>query len=111
MVFLCSCKAAYHSYVSLDSAVLFCMFNLELEIPDIARLKQLKECQKAALANSFNSKKLKAKIKDKEQAEVKKAPAEVNGSPSSACSRQRTRRAPLPWPCRKARLSAPSRNN
>ena len=56
IVFLCNCKGAYHSYVCLESAVLSCMFNPELEIPDIAWLKQLK-----------------VKIKDKKKAEVQEA--------------------------------------
>ena len=61
IVFLCNCKGAYNSYVCLESAVLSCMFNPELEIPDIARLKQLKDRQKKALANPFNAKQLRAK--------------------------------------------------
>ena len=68
VVFLCSCKSAYHSYVCLESTVLSLMFNPELKIPDIARLKQLKERQRTELANPFNAKVLKEKSKLQDKA-------------------------------------------
>ncbi len=38
------------------------LYNTELEVPDIARLKQIKVRERTELANPFNSKKLKDKV-------------------------------------------------
>ncbi len=37
------------------------LYDTELEVPDIARSKQIKECERTELANPFNAKKLKEK--------------------------------------------------
>ncbi len=61
VVFLCSCRHCYQNYVCIESAVLSLLYNSELEVPDIARLKQIKERERTELANPFNAKKLKEK--------------------------------------------------
>jgi hypothetical protein len=43
MVFSCTCKDAYQAYCCVESVILSLLFNPELEVPDIARLKQFKE--------------------------------------------------------------------
>jgi hypothetical protein len=61
VVFLCSCLHCYQNYVCIESAVLSLLYNTYSEVPDIARLKQIKERERAELANPFNAKKLKEK--------------------------------------------------
>ncbi len=61
VVFLCSCRHCYQNYVCIKSAVLSLLYNTELEVPDIARLKHIKECERTELANPFNAKKLTEK--------------------------------------------------
>jgi hypothetical protein len=71
-VFLCTCCDAYQKYCCVESTVLSLLYNLELEVPDIARLQQIKEREKAMLANPFNTKRNKDK-KLKEDKEKEKA--------------------------------------
>jgi hypothetical protein len=66
-VFLCTCCDAYQKYCCVESTILSLLYNLELEVPDIERLKQIKEREKLVLANPFNAK----RIKDQKQKEAK----------------------------------------
>ena len=79
MVWLCMCADAYQSYCCVESVVLSLLFNPALEVPDIARLKQLKERERVAHANPFNA--AMFDIEKKEKQERKKAeklePAEL----------------------------------
>ncbi len=56
----------------MESTALSLLYNLELEVPDIARLQQIKEREKAELANPLNTKRIKDK-KWKEDKEKEKA--------------------------------------
>jgi hypothetical protein len=58
----------------VESTALTLLFNSELEVPDLLRLKQLKEREKAELANPFTAKRLKEKKSKEEKAKVKDAP-------------------------------------
>jgi hypothetical protein len=60
-VFLCTCCDAYQKYCCVESTALSLLYNLELEVPDISRMQQIKEREKAELANPFNTKRLKEK--------------------------------------------------
>ena len=55
MVFLCTCADAYQSYCCVESVLLSLLSNPELEVADIARLKQLNERERAARANPFTA--------------------------------------------------------
>jgi hypothetical protein len=54
-VFLCSCGHAYQHYCFAEGVVLSLLNNSELQVPDVARLKQLKERQGAELSICFKS--------------------------------------------------------
>ena len=83
MVWLCTCADAYQSYCCVKSVVLSLLFNPALEVPDIARLKQLKERERAAHANPFNA--ATFDIEKKTQQERKKAEKlEPNCKPAMA---------------------------
>ena len=74
MVWLCSCADAYQSYCCVESIILSLLFNPELEVPDIARMKQLKERERAARANpftaaTFDAEMLKEKARERKKAE------------------------------------------
>jgi hypothetical protein len=71
-VFLCTCCDAYQKYCCVESTALSLLYNVELEVPDIARLQQIKEREKALLANPFNTKRIK-EMKKKEDKEKEKA--------------------------------------
>ncbi len=43
------------SIVVSESAIISLLFNPEMEVPDIARLKQLKDRKRAARANPFGA--------------------------------------------------------
>ena len=87
-VFLCTCCDAYQKYCCVESTALSLLYNLELEVPDIARLKQIKEREKAELKNPFNIKRLKEqkRKKDKEPAPTWKPhmPVYATCAPGSA---------------------------
>ena len=89
-VFLCTCCDAYQKYCCVESTALSLLYNLELEVPDIARLKQIKEREKAEMKNPFNTKRLKEqkrkKDKDKETAPTWKPhmPVYATCAPGSA---------------------------
>ena len=72
MVWLCTCADAYQSYCCVESVILSLRFNPVLEVPDIARLKQIKERERAAHANPFNAATFdieKKKERDRKKAE------------------------------------------
>ena len=71
MVWLCTCADVYQSYCCVESVVLSMLFNPALEVPDNARLKQLKERERAAHANPFNA--ARFDIEKKKEKERKKA--------------------------------------
>ena len=77
-MFLCTCCDAYQKYCCVESTALYLLYNIELQVPDIARLQQIKEREKAELKNPFNSKHLKEQKrkedKGKEKAEPKWMP-------------------------------------
>ena len=75
-VFLCTCCDAYQKYCCVESTVLSLLYNTELDVPDIARLKEIKEREKAERANPWNSKRLKEKKRkdDKKKTEVQWKP-------------------------------------
>jgi hypothetical protein len=66
MEFLCVCVDAYQCYACVESLVLSMLFNPNLNVPDKLREKQLKDREKAVLANPFTTKRMKEK-KTKEQ--------------------------------------------
>jgi hypothetical protein len=55
VVYLCLYRHCYQNYMCIESAVLSLLYNTELEVPDIARLKQIKERERTELANLFNA--------------------------------------------------------
>jgi hypothetical protein len=61
VAFLRLYRHCYQNYVCIESTVLSLLYNMELEVSDIVRLKQIKERERAELANPFNSNKLKEK--------------------------------------------------
>ena len=73
-VFLCTCCDAYQKYCCMESTALSLLYNIGLEVPDIALLKQIKEREMAdsELANRdpFNSKRLKERKEDKAKAKA-----------------------------------------
>ena len=73
-VFLCTCCDAYQKYCCVESSILSLLYNLELEVPDIERLKQIKEREKIVLANPFNAKSIKEKKRQEDKAKEKAAP-------------------------------------
>jgi hypothetical protein len=73
-VFLCTCCDAYQNYCCVESTALSLLYNRELEVPDIARLQQIKEREKALLANPFTTKRIKDKKKMEDKAKEKAAP-------------------------------------
>jgi hypothetical protein len=58
----------------VESTALSLLYNLDLEVPDIARLQQIKEREKAELANPFNTKRIKDEKRKEEKAKEKAAP-------------------------------------
>ena len=83
MVWLCSCADAYQSYCCVESVILSLLFNPELEVPDIASLKQLKDRERAARANPFTAATFDAeKLKEKERKKAEKL--EPNWQPTLA---------------------------
>ena len=83
MVWLCSCADAYQSYCCVESVILSLLFNPELEVPDIASLKQLKDRERAARANPFTAATFDAeKLKEKERQKAEKL--EPNWQPTLA---------------------------
>ena len=83
MVWLCSCADAYQSYCCVESVILSLLFNPELEVPDIASLRQLKDRERAARANPFTAAKFDAeKLKEKERKKAEKL--EPNWQPTLA---------------------------
>ena len=74
-VFLCTCCDAYQKYCCVEGTALSLLYNIELQVPDIARLK---EREKAELKNPFSSKRLpeqkRKEDKGKEKAEPKWMP-------------------------------------
>jgi hypothetical protein len=58
----------------VESTALSLLYNIDLEVPDIARLKQIKEQEKAELANPFNSKRLKEMKRKEDKAKAKAEP-------------------------------------
>ena len=73
-VFLCTCCDAYQNYCCVESTALSLLYNLELEVPDILRLQQIKEREKRELANPFNTKRLKEQKRKEDKAKDKAAP-------------------------------------
>ena len=73
-VFLCTCCGAYQKYCCVESTVLSLLYNLELEVPDIERLKQIKEREKLVRANPFNAKSIREKKRKEDKAKEKAAP-------------------------------------
>jgi hypothetical protein len=73
-VFLCTCCDAYQKYCCVESTALSLLYNVELEVPDIARLQQIKEQEKALLANPFNTKRIKDKKRKEDKKKEKAAP-------------------------------------
>ena len=73
-VFLCTCCDAYQNYCCVESTALSLLYNSELEVPDIAQLQQIKEREKALLANPFNTKSIKDKKQKEDKAKEKAAP-------------------------------------
>ena len=73
-MFLCTCCDAYQKYCCVESTALSLLYNLELEVPDIARLQQIKEREKAELANPFNTKRIKDEKRKEEKEKEKAAP-------------------------------------
>jgi hypothetical protein len=73
-VFLCTCCDAYQKYCCVESTVLSLLYNLELEVPDIERLKQIKEREKLVRANPFNAKSIREKKRKEDKAKEKAAP-------------------------------------
>ena len=73
-VFLCTCCDAYQKYCCVESTALSLLYNRELEVPDIERLKQIKDREKALLANPFNTKSIKEKKRQQDKAQEKAAP-------------------------------------
>ena len=73
-VFLCTCCDAYQKYCCVESTALSLLYNQELEVPDIERLKQIKDREKALLANPFNTKSIKEKKRQQDKAQEKAAP-------------------------------------
>ena len=67
----------------VESVLLSLLFNPELEVPDIARLKQLKERERAARANPFTAATFDIeKLKEKERKKAEKI--EPNWKPTLA---------------------------
>ncbi len=58
----------------MESTAISLLYNLELEVSDIARLQQIKEREKAELANPFNTKRIKDKKRKEDKAKEKAAP-------------------------------------
>ena len=73
-VFLCTCCDAYQSYCCVESTALSLLYNSELQVPDLLRLKQLKDREKAELANPFTAKRIRDEKKKKEKGKAKAAP-------------------------------------
>ena len=73
-VFLCTCCDAYQKYCCVESTVLSLLHNPELEVPDIERLKQIKEREKIVRANPFNAKSIREKKRKEDKAKDKAAP-------------------------------------
>ncbi len=80
-VFLCTCCDAYQKYCCVESTALSLLYNLDFEVPDIARLQQIKEREKAELANPFNSKRLKEKKRKEDKEKEKKEKAAPTWKP------------------------------
>ena len=71
MEFLCVCADAYQCYACVDALVLTMLFNPNLYVPDNLREKQLKDREKAVLANPFTTKRIKeTKTKEQQAAEA-----------------------------------------
>jgi hypothetical protein len=104
--FLSSCGHAYQHCCCAEGTVLSLLYNSELQVSDVARLKQLKEHQKAELSNPFNAKKLKEKKKEskKDEKELQKwhpeipvfVLAHVSSAASLALQKDKIRRLPPP---------------
>ena len=63
-----SCADAYQNHCCVESVILSLLFNPELEVPDIAKLKQFKERERAARANPFTAGTFDVeKLKEKER--------------------------------------------
>jgi hypothetical protein len=62
------------SCARVESTALSLLYKIALEVPDIARLKQIKEREKAELANPFNSKRLKEMKRKEDKAKAKAEP-------------------------------------
>ncbi len=60
------------------------LYNTELEVPDIARLKEIKERERTELANTFNAKKLKEKASKAVEKAVPKWNPHIPGGKSGA---------------------------
>ncbi len=73
-VFLCTCCDAYQKNCCVESTALSLLYNLELEVPDISRMHQIKEREKAELANPVNTKRLKEMKRKEEKANAKAEP-------------------------------------
>ena len=83
MVFLCTCADAYQSFCCVESVLLSLLFNPALQVPDIARLKQLKEGERAARAYPFTIATFDLeKMKEKERKKAEKI--EPNWEPTMA---------------------------
>ena len=69
--FLCVCADSYQCYSCVEAIVLTMLFTPNLTVPDNLREKQLKEREKAVLANPFTTKRMKEeKTKEQQTAEA-----------------------------------------
>ena len=68
MDFLCVCADAYQCYTCVEALVLTMLFNPNLNVPDNLREKQLKDRQRAKLANPFTTRRVKEKTTKEQQA-------------------------------------------
>jgi hypothetical protein len=74
-VFLCTCCDAYQKYCCVESTALSLLYNIELQVPDTARLQQIKEREnQAELKNPFSSKRLKEHKRKEDKAKEKDEP-------------------------------------
>jgi hypothetical protein len=70
MAFLCVCADAYQSYTCVEAIALSILFNPDLKVPDNLRAKQLKDRERAKLANQFTTKRAKDKTTEKDAEEA-----------------------------------------
>ena len=70
MAFLCVFADAYQSYTCVEAIALSMLFNPDLKVPDNLRAKQLKDRERAKLANPFTTKRAKDKTAKKDAEEA-----------------------------------------